>query len=82
MNFVKTLAVGTFLASTLAASGAFAKAHDQGVKGTFANTEGPANEQTAVAAQTLGERLGDARGFRRLSMNPPPGDAKKDDDEE
>jgi hypothetical protein len=30
MNIVKTLAVGTFLASTLVAGTAFAKGHDQG----------------------------------------------------
>ncbi len=30
MTFVKTLAIGAFLATTLAAGGAFAKGHDQG----------------------------------------------------
>jgi hypothetical protein len=68
MNIVKILAVGTFLASTLAAGGVLAKAHDQGVKGSFAgNGPGPANETTATAAQGLGAALGDARGFARLS---------------
>lgn len=83
MNIVKTLAVGTFLASTLAATGAFAKAHDQGntaVPGENVKTE------TVAAAQTLGERLGDARGFARLSGKMPgksdPGGMTKDDAEE
>src|SRR4028119_765640 len=50
MNIVKILAVGTFLASTLAAGGVLAKAHDQGVKGSFAGTgPGPAEATPATA---------------------------------
>ena len=68
MNIVMALAVGTFFAGTLAGGGAFAKSHDQGAKGSFAdNGPGPANETTATAAQGLGAALGDARGFARLS---------------
>ena len=63
MNFTKTVAIGAFLATTLIAGGASAKAHDQG------STANPGqNVQTTVdAARTLGERLGAARGFARLS---------------
>ena len=72
MHFARAAALGAILAAS-AATGAFAKAHDQGstaVPGEDVKTE------TVAPAQTLGERLGDARGFRRLSGNTPPGDAK------
>ena len=78
MAIAKTLAVGTFLATALIAGGAFAKAHDQGSTAVPGEN---VQEETVAPAQTLGERLSDARGFRRLSGNPPPGDAKKDSDD-
>lgn len=82
MDFTKTLAAAAFLAATLAAGSAFAKAHDQGVDSKF-QTEEPddlnadtapgedAVEETAAAAQTLGAALGDARGFPRLRGEEP-----------
>ena len=61
MNFTKTVAIGAFLATSLIAGGASAKAHDQGVKGSFAdNGPGPAVTTTAAAAQTLGENRGNS----------------------
>ncbi len=76
MDFARAAALGAILAAT-AATGAFAKSHDQGqtaVPGENVKTE------TVAPAHTLGERLGEARGFRRLSGNPPPGDKMSDDD--
>jgi hypothetical protein len=52
MTFVKTLAVGTFLTSTLIAGSAFAKAHEQGLgkNGMFdAGAPGSSVEDTAAA---------------------------------
>lgn len=66
MNIVKTLTVGTFLASTLVAGTAFAKGHDQSL--TNGNPFGfdtrpgvKAVEETAERAQTLGEKQGNSR---------------------
>jgi hypothetical protein len=73
MDFARAAALGAILAT--AATGAFAKAHDQGQTAVPGEN---VQEETVAPAQTLGERLGDAMGFRRLSGNPPPGDAKKD----
>lgn len=73
MNFARAAALGAILAAT-AATGALAKAHDQGQTAVPGEN---VKEETVAPAQTLGERLSDARGFRRLSGNLPPGDAKK-----
>jgi hypothetical protein len=73
MDFARAAALAAILAAT-AATSAFAKAHDQG------QTAVPGEDvkvETVTPAQTLGERLGDARGFRRLSGNSPPGDKDK-----
>lgn len=67
MTSTKTLALGTFLASTLLAGSAFAKAHDQSATngGAAASvwTTAPgeaAREETAAAAQTLGAGKGNS----------------------
>ena len=50
MTFTKTLAVGTFLASTLIAGSAFAKGHDQGAG---PNGDMPGKPGTAVHDETV-----------------------------
>ncbi len=63
MNLAKTAAIGAFLATTLTAGGAFAKAHDQG--------------QTAVPGANVGtetvatsHRLGELKGNRPADKGP------------
>jgi hypothetical protein len=55
MNFAKTVAMGAFLATTLVAGGAFAKAHDQGQRDVPGTDVG---STTVTAAQTLGGSQG------------------------
>ena len=58
MNFAKTAAIGAFLATTLTAGGAFAKAHDQG--------------QTAVPGKDVGtETVGPAQSLGSIKGNRP-----------
>jgi hypothetical protein len=66
MTFAKTLAVGTFLATTLIAGSAFAKAHDQGSGGKNGNAGFTDVGQTVAAAQSLGG----AKGNRPADKGP------------
>jgi hypothetical protein len=79
MTFVKALTIGTVFASSLLASGAFAKSHDQGrAPKPTAETADPApgvgvGIETVGPAHTLGATLSAARGQAEGHRNPDAG---------
>jgi hypothetical protein len=70
MTILKTLAVGTFLASTLLAGTAFAKGHSQGVKSTTSETPG-----TDVGSETVANSVNE--GATQRNENAPEKDMRE-----